>query len=63
MEYRNHSAIWVFNLNRGGAHAVLNWIARNSDRQAFYLNNAFRKPFKARWRVEKFFRRITGRRQ
>jgi hypothetical protein len=59
MEYRNDSEIWVFHLKRGGGHAVLNWIARNSDRQVFYLNNAFSRPLKARWRGEKIFRRIT----
>ena len=59
MNYRNELAIWVFHLKRGGGHAVVNWIARNMDRQVFHLNNAFSKPFKARWRGEKIFRRIT----
>jgi len=62
MEYRNDSEIWVFHLKRGGGHAVLSWIAHNSDRPVFHLNNAFSKPLKARWRGEKIFRRITGRR-
>ena len=38
---------------------MVNWIARNLDRQVFYLNNAFSKPLKVRWRGEKIFRRIT----
>jgi len=59
MNYRNETAIWVYHLKRGGGHAVVNWIARNSDRQVFHLNNAFSKPLKARWRGEKVFRRIT----
>jgi hypothetical protein len=59
MEYRNDSEIWVYHLKRGGGHAVLSWIARNSDRQVFHLNNALSKPLKARWRGEKVFRRIT----
>jgi hypothetical protein len=59
MEYRNDSEIWVYHLKRGGGHAVLSWIARNSDRQVFHLNNAFSKPLKARWCGEKIFRRIT----
>ena len=59
MEYRNDVAIWVFHLKRGGGHAVVNWIARNLDRQVFHLNNAFSKPLKVRWRGEKIFRRIT----
>jgi len=59
MEYRNDLTIWVYHLKRGGGHAVVNWIARNLDRQVFHLNNAFSKPWKARWRGEKIFRRIT----
>jgi len=59
MEFRNELAIWVFHLKRGGGHAVVNWIARNLDREVFHLNNAFSKPLKARWRGEKIFRRIT----
>ena len=59
MDYRNDLAIWVFHLKRGGGHAVVNWIARNMDRQVFHLNNAFSKPLKARLRGEKIFRRIT----
>ena len=59
MEYRNDTVIWVYHLKRGGGHAVVNWIARNLDRQVFHLNNAFSKPLKARWRGEKIFRRIT----
>jgi hypothetical protein len=59
MEYRNNLTIWVYHLKRGGGHAVVNWIARNFDRQVFHLNNAFSKPWKARWRGEKIFRRIT----
>ena len=59
MDFRNDLAIWVFHLKRGGGHAVVNWIARNMDRQVFHLNNAFSKPFKVRWRGEKIFRRIT----
>jgi hypothetical protein len=59
MKYRNELTIWVFHLKRGGGHAVVNWIARNLDREVFHLNNAFSKPFKARWRGEKIFRRIT----
>jgi len=59
MSYRNDTAIWVYHLKRGGGHAVVNWIARNMDRQVFHLNNAFSKPRKARWRGEKIFRRIT----
>lgn len=59
MEHRNDLSIWVYHLKRGGGHAVVNWIARNMDRQVFHLNNAFSKPFKVRWRGEKIFRRIT----
>ena len=59
MIYRNETAIWVYHLKRGGGHAVVNWIARNFDRQVFHLNNAFSKPLKARWRGEKVFRRIA----
>ena len=59
MNYRNELTIWVFHLKRGGGHAVVNWIARNLDRQVFHLNNAFSKPLKVRWRGEKIFRRIT----
>ena len=59
MEYRNDLVMWVFHLKRGGGHAVVNWIARNMDRQVFHLNNAFSKPLKARWRGAKIFRRIT----
>lgn len=59
MEYRNDLEIWVYHLKRGGGHAVVNWIARNFDRQVFHLNNAFSKPLKVRWRGEKIFRRIT----
>lgn len=59
MEYRNDLTIWVFHLKRGGGHAVVNWIARNLDRQVFHLNNAFSKPLKVLWRGEKIFRRIT----
>lgn len=59
MEYRNDLTIWVYHLKRGGGHAVVNWIARNLDRQVFHLNNAFSKPWKSRWRGEKIFRRIT----
>jgi hypothetical protein len=59
MEYRNELTIWVFHLKRRGGHAVVNWIARNLDRQVFHLNNAFSKPLKVRWRGEKIFRRIT----
>ena len=59
MEYRNDLLIWVYHLKRGGGHAVVNWIARNMDRQVFHLNNAFSKPFKVRWRGERIFRRIT----
>jgi hypothetical protein len=59
MDYRNELVIWVFHLKRGGGHAVVNWIARNLDRQVFHLNNAFSKPWKVRWRGEKIFRRIT----
>ncbi len=59
MDYRNDTTIWVYHLKRGGGHAVVNWIARNSDSQVFHLNNAFSKPWKARWRGEKIFRRIT----
>ena len=59
MDYRNELTIWVFHLKRGGGHAVVNWIARNLDREVFHLNNALSKPFKARWRGEKIFRRIT----
>jgi hypothetical protein len=59
MEYRNDLTIWVYHLKRGGGHAVVNWIARNFDRQVFHLNNAFSKPWKVRWRGEKIFRRIT----
>jgi len=59
MDYRNDLVIWVYHLKRGGGHAVVNWIARNMDRQVFHLNNAFSKPFKVRWRGEKIFRRIT----
>jgi len=58
-DYRNDTTIWVYHLKRGGGHAVVNWIARNLDRQVFHLNNAFSKPFKARWRGQKIFRRIT----
>ena len=59
MEYRNDLTIWVYHLKRGGGHAVVNWIARNLDREVFHLNNAFSKPLKVRWRGEKIFRRIT----
>jgi hypothetical protein len=59
MDYRNELTIWVYHLKRGGGHAVVNWIARNLDRQVFHLNNAFSKPWKVRWRGEKIFRRIT----
>ena len=59
MEFRNDLTIWVYHLKRGGGHAVVNWIARNLDRQVFHLNNAFSKPFKVRWRGEKIFRRIS----
>jgi hypothetical protein len=59
VEYRNDLEIWVYHLKRGGGHAVVNWIARNFDRQVFHLNNAFSKPLKARLRGEKVFRRIT----
>ena len=59
MDERNDLVIWVFHLKRGGGHAVVNWIARNMDRQVFHLNTAFSKPWKARWRGEKIFRRIT----
>jgi hypothetical protein len=59
MDYRNDLTIWVYHLKRGGGHAIVNWIARNLDRQVFHLNNAFSKPWKARWRGEKIFRRIT----
>jgi hypothetical protein len=58
-DYRNDLTIWVYHLKRGGGHAVVNWIARNLDRQVFHLNNAFSKPWKVRWRGEKIFRRIT----
>jgi hypothetical protein len=60
MDYRNELAIWVYHLKRGGGHAVVNWIARNLDRQVFHLNNAFSKPWKLHWRGEKIFRRITN---
>ena len=59
MEYRNDLTIWVYHLKRGGGHAVVNWIARNLDREVFHLNNAFSKPWKLRWRGRKIFRRIT----
>ena len=59
MDYRNDTTIWVYHLKRGGGHAIVNWIARNLDRQVFHLNNAFSKPLKARWRGAKIFRRIT----
>ena len=59
MGHRNELAIWVYHLKRGGGHAIVNWIARNLDRQVFHLNNAFSKPLKVRWRGEKIFRRIT----
>lgn len=59
MAHRNELAIWVFHLKRGGGHAVVNWIARNLDREVFHLNNAFSKPFKVRWRGKKIFRRIS----
>jgi hypothetical protein len=59
MEYRNDLTIWVYHLKRGGGHAIVNWIARNLDREVFHLNNAFSKPWKVRWRGEKIFRRIT----
>ena len=59
MSYRNELTIWVYHLKRGGGHAVVNWIARNLDREVFHLNNAFSKPWKVRWRGEKIFRRIT----
>ena len=59
MDHRNELTIWVYHLKRGGGHAVVNWIARNLDRQVFHLNNAFSKPLKAQWRGEKIFRRIT----
>ena len=59
MEYRNDLTIWVYYLKRGGGHAVVNWIARNLDREVFHLNNAFSKPLKVRWRGKKIFRRIT----
>ncbi len=59
MNYRNDLTIWVYHLKRGGGHAVVNWIARNLDRQVFHLNNAFSKPIKVRIRGERIFRRIT----
>jgi hypothetical protein len=59
MDVRNELAIWVYHLKRGGGHAVVNWIARNLDREVFHLNNAFSKPLKARWRGERVFRRMT----
>ena len=59
MDFRNELTIWVYHLKRGGGHAIVNWIARNLDRQVFHLNNAFSKPWKVRWRGEKIFRRIT----
>ena len=59
MKPRNDLTIWVYHLKRGGGHAIVNWIARNLDRQVFHLNNAFSKPWKVRWRKEKIFRRIT----
>ncbi|MEE4270514.1 MAG: hypothetical protein V2I67_02495 [Thermoanaerobaculales bacterium] len=59
MMHRNDLTIWVYHLKRGGGHAIVNWIARNFDRQVFHLNNAFSKPLKVRWRGERIFRRIT----
>lgn len=60
MDFRNELTMWVYHLKRGGGHAVVNWIARNLDREVFHLNNAFSKPWKVRWRGEKIFRRITN---
>jgi len=58
MEYRNDLELRIFHTKRGGGHAVINWLAHASGRQAFHLNNVFGKTATLRWRGRRVFQRM-----